>query len=158
MQDDQDNGESPALDTLEIWNGSSTAESATDEPLATRSAAYDFSGDDSADSGAYQPPLDDDARDSRTFQVADHGVALSPVPPAPIRSSRSSRAKHADSAAARTGEVRQVGSRSRRKGDQRRIPGLRAGRAQAETGPAQADSDAHALSAEAEEELNSITY
>ena len=25
-------------------------------------------------------------------------------------------------------------------------------------GPAQADSDAHALSAEAEEELNSITY
>ena len=34
MQDDQDNGESPALDTLEIWNGSSTAESATDEPLA----------------------------------------------------------------------------------------------------------------------------
>ena len=65
MQDDQDNGESPALDTLEIWNGSSTAESATDEPLATRSAAYDFSGDDSADSGAYQPPLDDDARDSR---------------------------------------------------------------------------------------------
>ena len=81
MQDDQDNGESPALDTLEIWNGSSTAESATDEPLATRSAAYDFSGDDPADSGAYQPPLDDDARDSRTFQVADHGVALSPVPP-----------------------------------------------------------------------------
>lgn len=76
MQDDQDNGESPALDTLEIWNGSSTAESATDEPLATRSAAYDFSGDDSADSGAYQPPLDDDARDSRTFQVADHGVAF----------------------------------------------------------------------------------
>ena len=53
MQDDQDNGESPALDTLEIWNGSSTAESATDEPLATRSAAYDFSGDDPADSGAY---------------------------------------------------------------------------------------------------------
>jgi len=92
MQDDQDNGESPALDTLEIWNGSSTAESATDEPLATRSAAYDFSGDDPADSGAYQSPLDDDARDSRTFQVADHGVALSPVPPAPIRSSRSSRA------------------------------------------------------------------
>ena len=28
----------------------------------------------------------------------------------------------------------------------------------AEAGPAQADSDAHALSAEAEEELNSITY
>lgn len=106
MQDDQDNGESPALDTLEIWNGSSTAESATDEPLATRSAAYDFSGDDSADSGAYQPPLDDDARDSRTFQVAGHGVALSPVPPAPIRSSRSSRAKHTDSAAARTGDDR----------------------------------------------------
>ena len=50
MQDDQDNGESPALDTLEIWNGSSTVESATDEPLATRSAAYDFSGDDPADS------------------------------------------------------------------------------------------------------------
>ena len=67
MQDDQDNGESPALDTLEIWNGSSTAESATDEPLATRSAAYDFSGDDPADSGAYQPPLDDDARDSLRF-------------------------------------------------------------------------------------------
>ena len=66
MQDDQDNGESPALDTLEIWNGSSTAESATDEPLATRSAAYDFSGDDPADSGAYQSPLDDDARDWRT--------------------------------------------------------------------------------------------
>lgn len=26
-----------------------------------------------------------DARDSRTFQVADHGIALSPVPPAPAR-------------------------------------------------------------------------
>ena len=26
-----------------------------------------------------------DARDSRTFQVADHGIAMSPVPPAPAR-------------------------------------------------------------------------
>lgn len=26
-----------------------------------------------------------DARDSRTFQVADHGIAPSPVPPAPAR-------------------------------------------------------------------------
>ena len=86
MQDDQDNGESPALDTLEIWNGSSTAESATDEPLATRSAAYDFSGDDSADSGAYQPPLDDDARDSRTFRFLPRPSALLAVrgPSTPI--------------------------------------------------------------------------
>lgn len=36
-----------------------------------------------------------DARDSRTFQVADHGIALSPVPPAPARPA------HAASSAAR---------------------------------------------------------
>ena len=29
-----------------------------------------------------------DARDSRTFQVADHGIAPSPVPPAPARRAR----------------------------------------------------------------------
>lgn len=48
--------------------------------------------------------------------------------------------------------VRQVGCRSRRKGDQRRVPGLRACRTEA--GPAQADSDAHAFRAQAQEELN----
>ena len=44
------------------------------------------------------------------------------------------------------------GCRSRRKGDQRRVPGLRACRTEA--GPAQADSDAHAFRAQAQEELN----
>ena len=38
------------------------------------------------------------------------------------------------------------------KGDQRRVPGLRACRTEA--GPAQADSDAHAFRAQAQEELN----
>ena len=88
MQDDHSNGEFQAPGTPETSTGSNATEPTTGEPLATRDAAYDFSGDDATDDGAAdtefdQTSLDDDARDSRTFQVADHGVDLSPVPPAP---------------------------------------------------------------------------
>ncbi|NMM99071.1 signal peptidase I [Bifidobacterium olomucense] len=47
-------------------------------------------------SGAYVETPADEARDRRTFQVADHGVAPSPVPPAvPVsRTSRAARGRH----------------------------------------------------------------
>ena len=41
-----------------------------------------------------------DARDSRTFQVADHGIALSPVPPAPARPAHAASSAGANAAAA----------------------------------------------------------
>ena len=40
-----------------------------------------------------------DARDSRTFQVADHGIALSPVPPAPARPAHAASSAGAGAAA-----------------------------------------------------------
>ena len=41
-----------------------------------------------------------DARDSRTFQVADHGIAPSPVPPAPARPAYAASSAGANAAAA----------------------------------------------------------
>ena len=41
-----------------------------------------------------------DARDSRTFQVADHGIAPSPVPPAPARPAHAASSAGANAAAA----------------------------------------------------------
>ena len=41
-----------------------------------------------------------DARDSRPFQVADHGIALSPVPPAPARPAHAASSAGAGAAAA----------------------------------------------------------
>ncbi len=42
-----------------------------------------------------------DARDSRTFQVADHGIAPSPVPPAPARPAHAASSAGAGAALAR---------------------------------------------------------
>ena len=41
-----------------------------------------------------------DARDSRTFQVADHGIAPSPVPPAPARPAHAASSAGVNAAAA----------------------------------------------------------